>query len=345
MAIDTFAPVVRRRADPRAVTPPPTRGRRAVWLSMAAVALAGCGVAAAADTLGGGPLTSSGTGPATAPAAVTAAPAVAKPPPILPAPAPLVPGIAGLLDRLLYAPPPPEPPPPPPHYQPGRPVRIMFIGDSVAQTTAAGLGPLASQYGGAIANEGIMGCGIVTASPYVYFGQQADLLPQCQTWAATWRGAVVRDDPDVVAILVGRWELMDRFFQGRWTHLGDPAFDAYVESQLERGIAIAASRRAKVALLTVPYYLRGHTPGGGLFPEDDPARVDHENALFRQVAARYPGLVTVVDFGAFVSPGGHFTMSLGGVQVRSDGVHMTPELGTILAPWIMPRLVAIGRTA
>jgi hypothetical protein len=148
-----------------------------------------------------------------------------------------------------------------------------------------------------------------------------------------------------VAILVGRWELMDRFFQGRWTHLGDPAFDAYVESQLERGIAIAASHRAKVALLTVPYYLRGHTPSGGLFPEDDPARVDHENALFRQVAARYPGLVSVVDFGAFVSPGGRFTMDLGGVPIRSDGVHMTPQLGTILAPWIMPQLVAIGRTA
>ncbi|HET6964762.1 MAG TPA: SGNH hydrolase domain-containing protein [Acidimicrobiales bacterium] len=333
MAIDTFAPVVRRMADRRAVRASPLRGRRAAWLSMAAVALAGCGVAAAADTLSGGPLAPPGH--------VTAAP------PVLPAPAPAVPGVAGLLSRLLYAPPPPppHPPPPPPHYQPGRPVRIMFIGDSVAQTTAAGLGPLASQYGGAIANEGIMGCGVVTTSPYVYFGQQADLLPQCQTWTATWQGAVVRDDPDVVAILVGRWELMDRFFQGRWTHLGDPAFDAYVKSQVERGIAIAASRRAKVALLTVPYYLRGHTPAGGLFPEDDPARVDHENALLRQVAARYPGLVSVVDFGAFVSPGGHFTMELGGVQVRSDGVHMTPQLGTILAPWIMPRLVAIGRTA
>ena len=339
MAIDTFAPVVRRLADRRAVTPPPTRGRRVAWLSMAAVALAGCGVAAAADTLGGGSVSAAGH------PAVTAAPAGARPAPVLPAPAPTVPGVAGLLSRLLYAPPPPHPPPPPPHYQPGRPVRIMFIGDSVAQTTAAGLGPLASQYGGAIANEGIMGCGVVTASPYVYFGQQADLLPQCQTWPATWRGAVVRDDPDVVAVLVGRWELMDRFFQGRWTHLGDPAFDAYVKSQVERGIAIAASRRAKVALLTVPYYLRGHTPTGGLFPEDDPARVDHENALLRQVAARYPGLVSVVDFGAFVSPGGHFTTDLGGVQVRSDGVHMTPQLGTILAPWIMPQLVAIGRTA
>ena len=221
----------------------------------------------------------------------------------------------------------------------------MFIGDSVAETTAAGLGPLASEYGGAIANEGIMGCGIVQASPYVYFGSQANLLPQCQTWAATWRAAVVRDDPDVVAILVGRWELMDRFFQGRWTYLGDAAFDAYVESQLEEGIAIAASHGAKVTLLTAPYYLRGHTPTGGLYPEDDPARVDHVNALFRQVAARYPGVVNTIELGAFLSPGGRFSMDVGGVQVRSDGVHMTPQAGPVVAPWLMPRLVTIGRTA
>src|SRR5579884_1779742 len=293
-------------------------------LAVASVAVASCGVVAAAGT-------SRATVDPVAYRHPRPAPVAASPLAHLPA------GALSALITTVLRPAPPPPHPPPPHYQPGRPVRIMFIGDSVAQTTAAGLGPLASQYGGAIANEGIMGCGVVTASPYVYFGQQANLLPQCQTWAATWRGAIVRDDPDVVAILVGRWELMDRFFQGHWTHLGDPAFDAYVETQLERGIAIAASRRAKVALLTVPYYLRGHTPAGGLFPEDDPARVDHENALLRQVAARYPGLVSVVDFGAFVSPGGHFTMELGGVQVRSDGVHMTPQLGTILAPWIMPQ--------
>ncbi|HEX5267522.1 MAG TPA: SGNH hydrolase domain-containing protein [Acidimicrobiales bacterium] len=349
MAIDTFVPVLRRAGNRLAVIPRARRGRRAAWLTMATVALAGCGVAAAADSMGGGPLTPAGPVAAAvrAPAVVTAPPVLPRPVPAapVPAPPPPAPGLGGLLSRLLYAPPPPHPPPPPRHYQPGRPVRIMFIGDSVAQTTAAGLGPLASQYGGAIANEGIMGCGVVTASPYVYFGQQANLLPQCRTWAATWQAAVVRDSPDVVAILVGRWELMDRFYQGRWTHLGDPAFDAYVESQLEHGIAIATSRGAKVALLTVPYYLRGHTPAGGLFPEDDPARVDHENALFRRVAARYPGLVSVINFGAFLSPGGHFSMVVDGVQVRSDGVHITPQTGPWLAPRIMPQLVDIGRTA
>ncbi|HZT65012.1 MAG TPA: SGNH hydrolase domain-containing protein [Acidimicrobiales bacterium] len=255
---------------------------------------------------------------------------------------------AGLGRRLPRAPVVSTPLPPPVvhHFnRPGDLVRVMFVGDSVAQTTAAGLGPLASRYGGAIANEGIMGCGVTTASPYRYFGSVSDLLPQCYGWASTWMSAVQRDDPDVVAIVVGRWELMDRVFQGHWTHIGDPAYDAYLETQIDLGVSIAASKGAKVALLTDPYYLRGHTPTGGIFPEDDPARVDLVNGLLHQVAARYPGLVTVVDFGAFLSPGGHFSMVVDGTQVRSDGVHMTPDAGAVLAPWIMPQLVAIGRSA
>jgi hypothetical protein len=221
----------------------------------------------------------------------------------------------------------------------------MFIGDSVDQTTAVGLAPLASQYGGAIANEGIMGCGVVTASPYRYFGQQQDLLPQCNTWAATWKAAVARDNPDLAVIMVGRWELMDRLYQGRWTHIGDPAYDAYIVGQLQQAVAIASSEGAKVALLTTPYYLRGLNPAGGLFPEDQPARVDLMNGLIRLVAAAHPGLVSLVDFGGHLSPGGRFTMSIDGVQVRSDGVHITPQTGSWLAPWLMPQLVAIGARA
>ena len=338
MANDTFGSV--QNGPARLLTVARRRqGRRSLaWLALGAVALAGCGVAAAASTLD-----AAGPVPPRSAGAAPSSRAVPEPAPI---PPPSV--LQQVVATALWAPPPrpaPPQPPPPRHYQAGRLVRIMFIGDSVAETTAAGLGPLSSEYGGAIANEGIMGCGVVTASPYVYFGQQSNLLPQCLTWQATWQAAVARNDPDVAAILVGRWELMDRFFAGHWTHVGDPAYDAYIESQLEQGIAIAASHRAKVALLTAPYFLRGHTPTGGIFPEDDPARVDTVNALIRQVAARHPGLVTVIDFGAFLSPAGHFTMSLGPVQVRSDGVHMTPQLGPLLAPWLVPKLVAIGQQA
>ena len=151
-----------------------------------------------------------------------------------------------------------------------------------------------------------------------------------------------RDHPDVVAIIVGRWELMDRVFDGRWTHIGDPEFDAYIMSELDRGIAAASSTGAKVALCTTPYYQRGLRPDGGIWPEDDPARVDRMNQLFRDVAARHPGVVTLVDFGGRMSPSGHLDIVIDGMKVRSDGVHITRDAGPWLAPWMLPQFHTIA---
>lgn len=218
----------------------------------------------------------------------------------------------------------------------------MFIGDSIAWTTAGGLAQFGPQFGLTIINDGINGCGVVQGGPYNYFGAQHDMLPQCEVWPDTWQADVSRDNPDLVAMVVGRWELMDRMFQGRWTHIGDPVFDAYLAAEVDRAIAIVSTHGAKVALFTTPYYRRGLRPDGGLYPEDDPARVDRMNAIFRDVAARHPGLVTLVDFGGRLSPGGQLAMSIDGIRIRSDGVHLTPQAGGWLAPWLLPQLAAIG---
>ena len=56
--------------------------------------------------------------------------------------------------------------------------------------------------------------------------------------------------PDVVAVLVGRWEVMDWTHDGRWTHIGDPAFDGYLATELDSAVRLLGSRGAGVALLT-----------------------------------------------------------------------------------------------
>jgi len=223
----------------------------------------------------------------------------------------------------------------------------MVIGDSVAKTMVDSLVPVTPGHEVQFQNEGILGCGVVQGGPFDYFGARHDALPQCEVWRDTWNADVQRDRPDVAMIVVGRWELMDRNFNGRWTHIGDPAFDAYLEAQTETAIAVAASTGAKVALATTPYYHRGNRPDGGDWPEDDPARVDRMNVLFRNVASRHPGQVTVVDLGARLSPENKLAMKIGGTKVRSDGVHIAHDAGPWIGPWLFPQLLAIadGRPA
>jgi hypothetical protein len=160
--------------------------------------------------------------------------------------------------------------------------------------------------------------------------------PRCEAWPALWEDAIARHRPHLVAIVVGRWELMDRVFQGRWTNVFDPAFAHYVESEIEQAVALAVSGGGRVVVFTSPYYKRGTPPGGGLFPEDDPARVDVVNERLRRVAARWN--VPVIDVGARLSPQGGYTRAVDGVRVRSDGVHLTRQAGQVLAPWLFPQL-------
>lgn len=253
------------------------------------------------------------------------------------------------------APPPPVPTTPPPTVLgalpavgvpapvPARPLRVLVLGDSVARTTAAGMVSLGPQFGMTIDNEGTLGCGVVRGVPFRYFGKEYDALPPgCESWPDAWRAAAVRDQPDVVMVIVGRWELMDRVLGGTWTHIGDPNFDAYIAAELENGIAAATSTGAKVALCTTPYYHRGNRPDGGTWPEDEPWRVDRVNQLIRDAAARHPDKVAIVDFNSRMSVNGQLAPIIDGIKVRYDGVHVTTQAGPWLAPWMLPQLHQIA---
>ena len=103
---------------------------------------------------------------------------------------------------------------------------------------------------------------------------------------------------------------------------------------------------AYVVLLTAPCFNSGEQPNGTPWPEDDPARLARYNELVRQVAAEHPATVRVEDFGAMVCPGGVYTTTRDGVQLRDgDGVHIvpTPAAGQWLAAHLLPTVVGVGR--
>jgi len=96
-------------------------------------------------------------------------------------------------------------------------------------------------------------------------------------------------------------------------------------------------------LLTPPYTHRAERPDGGLYGEDEPARVDAWNALLRAEAAKHPATVTVLDLNRVVCPDGAFTWSINGMKVRSDGLHFTPAaVQKLIAPWLLPQLARLA---
>ncbi|GAA4604401.1 peptidoglycan/LPS O-acetylase OafA/YrhL [Actinoplanes octamycinicus] len=223
---------------------------------------------------------------------------------------------------------------------PGREPRVTFLGDSVSWT----IGSYLPEHPGMWTSvRAIQGCGIATLPEILQLGSPHTNYPGCTSWPRRWQRAVDRDNPDVAVVELNRWELMDRRYQGRYQHVGEPAYDDYLIGQLERAVRVAGSRGAAVALLTAAYTRRAERPDGGLYPEDRPERVDAWNRLLHRVADRHPGTVTVLDLNAVTCPDGKFTWHVRDVRMRSDGLHFTPSgVQRVIAPWLLPRLAALA---
>jgi peptidoglycan/LPS O-acetylase OafA/YrhL len=250
----------------------------------------------------------------------------------LPAPAP-VPTPAGSATRA-----------PPPTQRagrvPGAEPRVTFFGDSVSWTLGTYLPP---HPGLATTVRAVQGCGIAVLPDILITGTAHTNYDYCPAWPTIWRKGLDADDPDVSVILLDRWELMDRKLGGAYHHVGEPAFDAYLTGQLDQAVATVGAKGARVVLLTAPYTHRAEKPDGGLYPEDQPARVDAWNGLLRAEAARHPDTVTVLDLNKVICPGGVFTSTINGMQVRSDGLHFTPAaVQKIIAPWLLPQLARLA---
>jgi peptidoglycan/LPS O-acetylase OafA/YrhL len=216
---------------------------------------------------------------------------------------------------------------------PNRPRTVSVFGDSIAATL---MQYLPSTPGYDFIDRTIIGCSIVRAGPYRYSGKTLEQKSECDGWPGRWARQLGRDQPDVAVLIVGRWETVDRVNEGRWTHIGDPTFDAYLAAELHRALDVLGSTGARVAVTTVPYSRYGERPDGRLYPEDQPGRVDQWNALLRSVVGRRPDRtnIAVLDLNKKLSPAGVYTAKVDGIKVRSDGVHLTPEGVAWLTPWL-----------
>ncbi len=165
-----------------------------------------------------------------------------------------------------------------------------------------------------------------------------------QPWPVQWTAAMNVVKPNVVVILAGRWEVVDREYDGKWTNILNPRFAAYVKSQLDYTSRLVTSTGARLVFLTAPCTNEGEQPDGAPWPEDNPARLAVYNRLVREVAAAHRKTDSVVDLYSAVCPHHEFTSTIHGVVVRrTDGVHFTDDAGAALAGQLMPPIVAAGR--
>jgi peptidoglycan/LPS O-acetylase OafA/YrhL len=226
--------------------------------------------------------------------------------------------------------PPGQPAPAPGPRDPNQPFTVSVFGDSIGWTMMHYLPPTP---GFRFIDHTVIGCSLVRGTPYRYIGQTLDQRAECDTWPGRWTTQIGQDRPDVALLIIGRWETVDRVNEGRWTHIGDPTFDGYLNAELQRALTIASSTGVRVMVATVPYSRGGEKPDGRLYPEDQPDRVVQWNTMLRKAVSQHPN-VSTLDLNKKLCPDGVYTAKVDGIQVRSDGVHLTAEGVKWLTPWL-----------
>ena len=203
--------------------------------------------------------------------------------------------------------------------------RVVVVGDSVAYTLFPGLraNELASHLYFLTAAE--TGCPLdISASAFRIPGapQLTLALPAYCDWPRVWPPLIERVRPDIVVALWGLWDLYDPDVGGRWLAVGSPEWSSYEEHKLNQALDALTAHGARVVVLTTPYIFD--------MPHE---RVDALNQLFRRVAQRRPGQLTVVD----IQPAMTYLQPR-----RWDGVHFTADAAALLGKALVPQ---IGRVA
>ncbi|WP_407666299.1 acyltransferase family protein [Mycobacterium pinniadriaticum] len=219
----------------------------------------------------------------------------------------------------------------PPLHSGPREHTVSVFGDSIGWTIMRYLPPTP---GNNFLDRTTIGCGLVRGGPYRYSGQVLEQKPECDTWPERWAQRIGYDRPDVVLMVIGRWEIVDRKFHGTWAHIGQPEFDQYLRSELNHALDILTSTGALVVVTTEPYSRHGEQTNGKLYPEDQPSRVDQWNTLLRKVVSGRKN-VTLLDLNKKLGPNGAYTNKINGVRVRIDGVHPTPNAVKWMTPWLL----------
>ena len=229
------------------------------------------------------------------------------------------------------------------------PVRFLFVGDSLSVTMGVGLAvDTVRNFGVSVINEGDLGCDL-DPLPTISTtnGLQDNPQTSCADWERLWTGEIAEFHPQVVGVLIGRWDILDHVEGNAIVHIGQPAWDRHLTSEIDHVADVLSAHGVRVVFFSMPYIdPTNETLNGALSPEDSPTRVDEFNHLLAVVAARHPGRVSVIDLNRILDPHGEFQSVIDGVTVRwADGIHISKPGGEWLQARVLPTIAQLGLSA
>jgi peptidoglycan/LPS O-acetylase OafA/YrhL len=215
------------------------------------------------------------------------------------------------------------------------PKRVLVIGDSLAFTLGAPMMDDEDRYGVQISNAAQLGCAFSTKGQLDVNGSWEDPPAGCDTALAQWAADIKRVHAEEVVVELGYRDEFDWRWDGKTVHLGVPAFDDYVQRQIDHYVQVLSQGGVKVLFLSVPYTHPPDRADGTPAPAASAARHAQINAMLQAEARRHPGTVQVLDIDKTISPDNRYDARVKGQLCRFDGIHLSVYCAKLLEPTVL----------
>ena len=215
------------------------------------------------------------------------------------------------------------------------PKRVLVVGDSLAFTLGLPMMDDEQNYGVQISNGALLGCAFGTRGQLDINGTYEDPPAGCSTALEQWESDVQRVHAQEVVVELGYRDEFDWRWGNKTVHLGMPAFDAYLQRQIDNFVSVLSRGGVKVLFLSVPYTHPPDRPDGTPAPAATPARHVRINGMLDAEAKRHPASVQVLDIDRTVSPDNRYDARVKGQLCRFDGIHFSVYCAKLLEPTVL----------
>jgi peptidoglycan/LPS O-acetylase OafA/YrhL len=215
------------------------------------------------------------------------------------------------------------------------PKRVLLVGDSLAFTLGVPWLEDEERYGIQLADAGMLGCALTTEGELNVAGTWEAQSAGCPTALKQWAAEKKAMNPQAVIVEFGYRDQFDWKINGKVVHLGQPAFDKYIQNKINHLVDVLGAGGTKILFLSIPYTHPPDLPDGSPAPAASPQRRTLINSMFEAAARRHPKTTSVLDLDQTISPGNHYDADVNGQLCRFDGVHFSAYCSELVEPRVL----------
>jgi lysophospholipase L1-like esterase len=203
------------------------------------------------------------------------------------------------------------------------PKKVLVIGDSLAFSLGLGAMIGEQRYDVEVVNAAILACAFTTKGKIDQNGKIENQPPECKHALRRWAHIARTLRPGVVIVEMGHRDKFNWLIDGHMTHLGQRAFDTYVQRQIDEYVRTLAQGGTRVLFLSVPWAHFRPLANGSSPPQASARRHATINAMLQSTVRRFPGEAGYFNIDGVISPGNRYQGRVHGQLCRFDGIHFS----------------------